>query len=190
MKIYSDLCDADLLVILKNDNEQAYEAIYKRYHSLLFIYAHKKLLDKKEAEDVVQDVLLKLWHNRQQLDERMSLPAYLYTAVRNKAFDIFAHQQVSEKYLASLADFNPAVANTDYLLRENQLKELIQREIDALPVRMREIFQLSRRDKLSNKEIAAYLDLSPHTVDTQIKRALRLLKKRLGYYFWLLYFIH
>jgi len=186
---YRELNDSDLLLLLRNSNENAYTAIYKRYHPLLLIYIHKKLLNKQESQDVVHEVLIHLWNHRSNLPENMALPAYLYSAARNKAFDIFAHRKVEEKYLTSLQNFIPMYDGTDYLLRENEIKRLIQKEIESLPPRMQEIFQLSRRDKLTNKEIAALLSLSTHTVDTQIKRALKILKGKLGPLFFLLYIV-
>lgn len=186
---YDELDEEDLWLLLKNGDKRAYTSIYERYHSLLYIYVHKKLQDKQEAQDVVQDVLIHLWKNRSSLPQSVSLPAYLYGAARNKAFDLFAHRQVQDKYVASLQNFIPTYSGTDYLLREKEIKSIIQREIEALPPRMQEIFQMSRRDRLTNKEIARLLSLSSHTVDTQIKRALKILKSKLGPYFWLLFIL-
>lgn len=183
---YEMLDDADLWLLLKRGDERAYTAIYTRYHSLLYLYVYKKLQDKQEAQDVVQEVLIHIWKNRVSLPSTISLPAYLYTAVRNKAFDIFAHRKVKDKYIASLQAFIPTYSGTDYLLRENEIRSIIQREIDALPPRMKQIFELSRKNRLTNKEIAALLSLSSHTVDTQIKRALKILKKKLGPYFFII----
>ncbi len=73
-----------------------------------------------------------------------------------------------------------AGVQTDFLIRENDLKNLIEKEIQALPPRMKEVFQLSRKDKLSHKEIANLMDISEQTVSTQIKKALRILRVRLG----------
>lgn len=186
---YSNLDDADLYLLLKEGDERAYTAIYERYHALLYIYVYKKLQVKQESQDVVHDVLVYLWKNRATLPESVSLPAYLYGAARNKAFDIFAHRKVQDKYVVSLQNFIPTYSGTDHLLRENEIKAIIQKEIDALPPRMREIFQLSRRERLTNKEIAQLLSLSTHTVDTQIKRALKVLKSRLGPYFWMMFLL-
>lgn len=186
---YSMLEDSDLCLLLRNGDEKAYTAIYERYLPLLYIYGHKKLLNKQESQDIVHEVLIHLWKNRKNLPENISLPAYLYSATRNKAFDIFAHRKVEEKYIASLQNFIPLYTGTDYLLRENEIKRLIKQEIEALPPRMQEIFQLSRRDRLTNKEIADLLSLSTHTVDTQIKRALKILKGKLGPYFYLLFIL-
>ena len=75
---------------------------------------------------------------------------------------------------------------TDFLIRENDLKTLIEKEIQALPPRMKEAFQLSRKEKLSHKEIANLMDISEQTVSTQIKKALRILRVRLGLIIYLI----
>src|SRR5690606_30825490 len=98
MSIYKKYSDSDLLQFLKNGDERVFSEIYTRYHSLLYIYAHKKLQDKQEAQDVVHDVFITLWEKRFELRIQISLANYLYTAVRNKSLDIFAHKKVEEKY--------------------------------------------------------------------------------------------
>jgi RNA polymerase sigma factor (sigma-70 family) len=116
-----------------------------------------------------------------------SLPSYLFTAVRNKALDLFSHKKVEAKYLASLQNFiEDAGVQTDFLIRENDLKNLIEKEIQSLPPRMKEAFQLSRKEKLSHKEIAHLMDISEQTVSTQIKKALRILRVRLGLIIYLI----
>lgn len=183
---YSKLTDADLIALLREDDRHAFTEIYERYHSLLYIYANKKLHDKIESQDVVQDTLITLWHKRKDFSPNVSLAAYLYAMVRNRAFDLFSRKKVEDKYLGSLQGLIMSSTPTDFLVREKDIQTLIDKEIDALPPRMRKIFTLSRKNLLTNKEIAAMLDLSPHTVDTQIKRALKVLRLRLGMIAWLL----
>lgn len=189
MDFYNKLSDADLSVLLKENDERAFTEIYERYHSLLYIYAQKKLHNKLEAQDIVQDVLVTLWNKRLDFSLKVSLASFLFTAVRNKALDVFAHRQVEEKYIVSLQGFIASNVSSDFLVRENDLKAMIEKEIQALPPRMREVFELSRKERLTNKEIAQLLDISQHTVDTQIKRALNVLRKRLGFFLWLIYVI-
>ncbi len=193
MVVYGELEDNELAEFLKRGDVGAFTEIYHRYHTLLYIYAHKKLQDKQESEDVVQEVLTMLWHKRTELTLHSSFASYLYTAVRNRSFDLFAHRKVEAKYLTSLQSFmeqNEGLSS-DSMVHEKEIKRLIEKEIQSLPPRMREIFELSRRDRLSHREIAQLLDISEHTVATQIKRALRVLRLRLGVFAWLyLFFCH
>lgn len=167
---------------LLDGDENAFIILYDRYSGPLYNYAYKKLQDKHSAEDVVHDVFMSFWHKRGVILTKAQLSSYLFSAVRNKAFDVFAHRKVKTKHLKSLQEFLELSQSSpaDFKIRKLQLDDLIQKEIQALPERMREIFILSRHEQLSHREIAEQLDISKHTVDTQIKRALRILRTRLG----------
>lgn len=181
MSCYQTLSDRELTTLLQEGDEKAFTEIFERYHSLLYIYAHKKLNNKQEAQDIIQEVLTTLWTRRSDFFMQTSLSSYLFTAVRNKALDLFSHKKVEAKYLTSLQNFiDDAGIQTDFLIRENDLKNLIEKEIQSLPPRMKEVFQLSRKGRLTHKEIANLLDISEQTVSTQIKKALRILRVRLG----------
>lgn len=187
MSSYQTLSDRELATLLKEGDEKAFAEIYERYYSLLYIYAHKKLHSKQEAQDIIQEVLTSLWNRRFEFSMQTSLPSYLFTSVRNKALDLFSHKKVEARYFSSLQNFiEDAGIHTDYLIRENDLKTLIEKEIQALPPRMREVFRLSRKNKLSHKEIANLMAISEQTVSTQIKKALRILRVRLGLIIYLL----
>jgi len=180
MKVYADFSDNELAHLLKEGRPQALTEIYNRYNSLLYIYAYKKLGDKSEAEDVVQEIFVRLWKNHKLFSLKSTLASYLYRSVRNRSLDIFAHKKIKSSYIASLQVFiDNQTATTDFLIREKDISGLVDREIKSLPPRMREIFILSRKEHLSHKQIAQKLNISPETVDKQIKRALRVLRIRL-----------
>lgn len=185
MAPYSSLTDQGLSNLLKSGNEAAFRELFDRYDRLLFIYAYKKLQDQEEAKDVVQDTFIALWNNRQALELNASLAAYLYTSVRNRALNLFRGKSVSNRYIASLQHLLDHTDTTDHLIRERDIATLIEREIAALPPKMREVFELRRKEYLSNKEIALRLDISEQTVATHIKRALKVLRVRLGLLAWL-----
>lgn len=181
MSAYQRYTDQELSSLLSQGDDMAYTEIYERYHSLLYIYANKKLYNRQESEDIVQDVLITLWNKRFEFRLERSLASYLFTAVRNRALDLFSHKQVESRYVDSLQNFiDDAGISADFLIREHDLKVMIEREIDALPPRMREVFILSRRNFLSYKEIAVAMDISEQTVSNQIKKALRVLRIRLS----------
>lgn len=181
MVSYQELSDQDLSELLKSNDKKAFTEIYERYHSLLYIYAHKKLNNNLEARDIVQDTLMNVWNRRATLSICGTLRSYLFTSVRNRILDIFSHQKVEEKYMDSLRNLMLTSSPSDYMIREKELSTMIEFEINALPPRMREIFILSRREWLSNSDIASKLDISQHTVETQMKRALRQLRLKLGH---------
>ncbi len=181
MGVYRSYSDSELAYLLTQGDERAFTEIYNRFYGLLFIHASKRLNDEEEAKDVLHQLFESLWVKRERVASDGNLSAYLYTAVRNRVLDVFAHQQVENKYVVSLQDYiDQDHVLTDYMVREKQMARLIEQEIDALPPKMREIFILSRKENKSHKEIALELGLSELTVKTQVKKALRILRSRLG----------
>lgn len=176
----SKLPDIDLIRLLKDDNRTAYAAIFERYNALLFSHAYRKLNDKDDAKDLIQDIFANLWVKRHQLEIKSSLEAYLFTAIRNKFYDIVSHRKVEDVYRLSISDFmEPGNQVTDHLIREKQFQQIIEEEIQALPPRMRLVFEMSRKQHLSHQEIADQLGISKQTVTDQVKKALKILKPRL-----------
>lgn len=187
MKLYHAYNDFDLAELLSAGDEKAFAEIFNRYNQKLFIYAFNRLHNEEEAKDVVQDIFVNLWNKRSGYALNTTLTGYLYTSVRNKAFDLFAHKKIESKYVDSLQHFiSLENSSTDYLVREKEISGLVEREIMALPVKMREVFELSRKEHLSHKQIAEKLNLSEHTVSKQIKKALKILRVRLGLVIYLL----
>src|SRR5690606_33478835 len=143
----------------------------------LYVHAYKRLRDREESRDVIQEIFAVLWEKRGQIVPRGHLSGYLYTAVRNRIFNIVAHKQVANTHLQSLQAFiHRGECQTDHLVREKEFRAIIDEEIAALPDKMQEIFELSRTKYLSHKEIASELKLSEHTVKKQINNALRILR--------------
>lgn len=178
---YSTCFDQELVFLLKEGDDAAFREIYLRYDKLLLIYAYKKLRSREEAKDLVQDVFTWLWNNRTDFSLNTTLSGYLYKAVLNRIFDVVKHKGIIRKYVDSGKHYiEVSNADTDYLIREKDITLLIEKEILAMPPKMREIYTLKKKYFLSTKEIAAELSLSEHTVSTQMKRALRHLKVKLG----------
>ena len=173
--------------MLSAGSHAAFGEIFNRYDRLLYIYAYKKLEDKDEAKDLVQEVFTALWDHREKIDIKESLSSYLYTALRNKALNLFRDRNINARYLSSLAGFmSMTIETTDHLAREANINAIIEKEIDSLPEKMREVFRLRRNECLSNKEIALRLGISEQTVATHIKRALKTLRVKLGLILYLI----
>lgn len=178
---YSSLSDAELTTLLKSGDALAYTVIYNKYFDPLYIQACNKLKHKEEAQDIIHELFAHLWNKRDELVIKSNLASYLYTSVRNRILDNISHQQVESKYANSLQNFiNEGYCITDHLIRERQLATLIEKGISDLPPKMREVFELSRKQKLSHKEIAQQLNLSEQTVKKQVNNALKILRVKLG----------
>ncbi|WEK17645.1 MAG: sigma-70 family RNA polymerase sigma factor [Candidatus Pedobacter colombiensis] len=180
-------CDADLVALLREGDECAFTEIYQRYFQLLYTYAYKKLRDQDLVRDILHDFFASLWGNRDTIPAINNLSAYFFTVINRKLIDHFLHEQVAAKYVGSFAAFaENEEAKTDHLIREKQMIAAIEVEIQALPPRMREAFELSRNQHLSHKEIGCRMDISEKTVDRQISNALNILKGRLTALVWLM----
>jgi len=180
------LSDIELIALLRNGDQSAYTVIYRRYFKLLYLHAFRKLGHEENAKDVIQEIFTVLWVKREDI-AHINLAAYLYTSVRNRVIDLYSREQVVGKYHQSILKFAETYnETTDHLIRERDMSSLIEKEIQALPPRMREIFELSRNENLSHKEIAEQLNISEHTVATQMTRALKTLRVKLGIFTFIL----
>ena len=181
MEDYSKYKDADLAALLRSGNDAVFKEIYERYSQLLYLFAYNKLRDENEAMDVVHDVFAWLLANKENFAIKTSISSYLYKSVLNKIFDIFRHQATIKKYIEQGDHFIEIdSAETDYLIREKDIAEMIEKEIAAMPPKMREVYQLKFKAYLSAKEIAERLNISENTVNTHLKRAIKQMRDNLG----------
>lgn len=188
MKDYTNYNDTELITLLAKGDDRAFREIYNRYNQLLYIFAFRKLKDDKEAQDVVHDVFAWLLERGQQLELKTSLSSYLYKAVLHKIFDIFRKQNTFQRYINEGKHYIDLESQeTDFLIREKQVTELIEKEISAMPPRMREVYELKYKHYLNNEQIGTKLNISPQTVKTHLKHANRHLKNRLGLVTYILY---
>ncbi|PTS99574.1 RNA polymerase subunit sigma-70 [Pedobacter sp. HMWF019] len=186
MAPYTTLSDADLTVLLKQQDQRAYTVIYERYWALLFRHAGRMLKDDEQAADVIQDLFTVMWTNAETLEINTSLASYLYTSLRNRILKLIRREKVQINYLVTLPDFEKEGHNiTDEILREKELQIQIEREIEMLPPKMREIFELSRNAHMSYKQIAEEINIAEGTVKKQVYNALKILRTRLGMTFFM-----
>ncbi len=188
MAAYVKFPDKTLVALVRTGDEQAFAEIYTRYGTLLYSHIYNKLREQQEAEDLVQDIFYALWAHHDELPALENLPGYLFNAARYKIADHLAKLDVRHRHLQSLQDYiakEPELA--DHLVRRKQLEKLVEDEIAAMPARMQEIFRLSRYDELSHKEIAEKLGISVLTVKDQVKKALRIIRGKLGLFLFLCY---
>ena len=187
MAFLNAVSDIELFDLLKSGDHAAYEEIYNRYYATLYIHAFKRLQEREECRDIIQELFTNLWLKREEIDLNGQLSGYLYTSVRNRIFDLLARKKLKSAYVVSIQEF--ALSNqvtTDHRVRQNMLIAIIDREIQALPPRTREIFELSRKGHFTHKEIAEQLDISEQTVKSTVNNALRVLRVKLGTMFTLL----
>src|SRR5690554_5368543 len=105
MTAYSRYSDEEILQFLKNGDHRAYTEIYDRYSGHLYIFAYKRLKNREESKDLIHELFLKLWTDREMIAGRYNLIAYLYASLRNRILNLIAHQKVSTKYIESFNQY-------------------------------------------------------------------------------------
>lgn len=173
--------DAEVLLRLKEGDESAFDAVYWKYSSWVFNFIHSLLYDKSLAEDLTQTVFLKIWEKRATIDPELLFDSYLFAIARNLVYKETENRLRAEQLATSLQRIP---FETDSLTEDNidadSLRAYIDDLIEQLPPSRKHIFQLSRRQHLSNKEIASQLSISEKTVESQLYRALGFLKQKLS----------
>ncbi|QHL89333.1 RNA polymerase sigma-70 factor [Nibribacter ruber] len=166
------------------------EKLFKEYYGLLCRTALRFTKDTEAAEDLVQEVFCKIWQNREVLEVTTSYKAYLVRSVTNQSLNYLEKQ----KRLVLTEDTSPFEeafsANTTMdLLEGAEMETKVQQALAALPPQCRLIFEMSRFEELTYKEIAETLEISPKTVENQMGKALRILRERLLGLLVLFYFL-
>ena len=169
---------------VKIGDQKAFNLLFSIFFARLNDFAKRVVKDDAISQDIVQDVFVKVWENKAEI-ESLHLEAYLFRLVRNRCIDYIKHLkvvnnrmhdiQISSKYEELYRiDF---IGNEPYLLIEQELKSKIEKTIQGLPDRCREVFMLSRMDGLKNKEIAEKLDINIKNVERHLNRALQSFRK-------------
>ena len=175
--------EQDLLRRLREGDSDAFERIYKAYHYRLIGHLIRLLKSTDLAQEVVQDTFVALWDNRSKLQVENSIMPYLYRVASNKSFNLFRKAAHDQKYRAYLYPILEAgYEQIESRLFQKEQREILQNIIDKMPERQRQIFIRCKLDGKTYEEVAAELQLSIHTVHTQIKRANQLIKETLIQY--------
>ena len=179
--VYSNLPDTTLTSLLQKGDQIAFTETYNRHWKLIYAHVYKMLRDEDESKDVVQEVFGNLWIKAATIKSNLNIAGLLYTAARNKVFDLIEKNKVRSDYIGEIASFvsDPSNEKID-AIDEKRILEILEREIQKLPPKMKEIFELSRKDDLSHKEIAAKLNISEQTVKKQVQNALKAIKPKLN----------
>ncbi len=175
MALYSKYSDESLALHLKSGEKGAFDEIYERYWDKLFVTAMYRLGNAQEAEDIVQDIMFKLWQNRSILSIQTTLGTYLAVAVKYEVINRLARQKRHEVYKL-FADISEADHSTEHLLDLSALQERLSVLVNKLPEKCRMAFTLSREHGYSQKKIAEFMEISENTVESHLKKAIRELR--------------
>lgn len=162
-------------------DENAFSTLFKDYYKRLYVFAARFVKDPESAENIVQDVFVKLWINKKEINITRSIKAYLYTTVKNQSLNYLEQNRRLISIDDSLNLPEPEIDSPEENIIKNENFKAIHDAIEELPVKCRRIYLMKKYDDLSYKEISEVLGISINTVKTQMKRALKSLSEKLKY---------
>jgi RNA polymerase sigma-70 factor, Bacteroides expansion family 1 len=180
MKSLREFRDEELIPLLIKGSREAFECIYKRYWGILYSQALRLLRDEDDAKDVVQDLFVALYANERKIQPDTRIATYLYVALRHRVINRIQQRKVRSDYLDTLSNYPEPQGETIISnITEKEIKQVMDDEIDRMPPKMQQAFELSRKEYLSNREIAQQLDIQESTVKSHVNNALKLIRIRL-----------
>jgi RNA polymerase sigma-70 factor (family 1) len=173
--------DNELIALMIQDNEEAFTLLYKRYWKRMLYKAVSKLQSDIDAEEVVQDAFIDLWNNRKRLQINHSFHTYIAAVVRYKILaKLAANQKVVHLAVEDIQQYTIADHSTQDWLNFEDLQAEIESYVKELPDKCQLVFRMSREQGMTDKQIAAELDLSQKTVEAHISKALKTLRASMG----------
>ena len=175
-----DFNNNDVLIeSLKNGDERAYAFLIDSYHHKLCVYANSLVKNIYSAEDIVQNVFIKVWEQRERLKSDHAIKSFLYKLVYNEFIDLYRKNQSLFSLEKSYYDALNSIVLEDDSESLQRVINVVNKEIQSLPPKCKEVFILSKKEGLTNIEIAEHLDISIKTVEAQITKAFSILRSSL-----------
>lgn len=169
--------DIELVNLLTQDNEAAFSELYIRNKDKLYYFCLNLLKSKEDANDIVQEIFTRIWESRNFINPDLSFSSFLYTIARNRILNYFRSVDIDLKVKSILAQRDPVeedIIESNLIYTEYQ--KILKGAIEALPPQRKKIFNMSREDNMTHKEIAAQLGISVNTVQEHISESLRFIK--------------
>ena len=173
----------NIIADIKRGNKQAFKKLFDDYYPILCVFSNHYIEDKEVCKDIAQDVLLAYWERKEDFNDILKVKSFLYTVTRNEIFNLFKHQKVEQEYEDKImkAQLIGDLCDEDTSLLENlyykEVLLLVKMALDQLPPKRRQIFEMSRFEGLSHKEIAEKLQIPLRTVEDHIYKTLTELRK-------------
>ena len=162
-----------------NGEGETFEMLFKAHFKSLYGYAYTIIKDEMAAEEMVQNVFLKIWEKKGGLNIQSPALAYLYKSVYHESLNYLKHQKVKAAYQAHTTYQMKNQADHASKIMLSELEQQINKALDELPEQCRTIFQMSRFEELKYQEIADRLGLSIKTVENQMGKALKIMRLKL-----------
>jgi RNA polymerase sigma-70 factor (ECF subfamily) len=172
--------ERELLDRLRQGDPDAFDAIFRAHYPAAVAVAERIAGERAVAEEVAQDVMLELWRRRDTVSVDESLRAYIVRAARNRALNHLRHERMKVRTAPHARGETVTQPDAPARLAEEEIDDAVRAAVGALPERCREVFELSRGQGLRYAEIAGVMGISVKTVEAQMGKALRMLRKRLA----------
>lgn len=185
MQVVMETGNKESLLIerIREGDEYAFEIAFLKYYTPLCHYVWKYVRSKALAEEIVQDVFASIWETRSNLSTDGHLRGLLYEASRNRALNYIKHQRIVDRYLSEARQRdNSSIVIPDLDEENDGFIHAAKEAIDNLPTKARHVYKLNQEEGLTYTEIADYLGISVKTVESQIRRSLRILRECLSEY--------
>lgn len=168
---------------VKQGDRKAFKKLFLRFYDPLCQFSWQFTRSRHISEELVQEVFLAVWKSRETLDPQKDIKSFLYQSVRNKALNHIKHERLAEEYNSKIEWLSPAPVTQHHNHgEESKFVQAAQEAIESLPDRSRQIYKLSRKDGLTYQEISTVLGISVKTVESQMSRALKILRESLSQY--------
>ncbi len=182
MKCKTIHINSRILRLLQEGDENAFEQIFHFYYNQVYTFVLNTLYNTTFAEDITQTVFITLWEKRDTIDPETNIEPLLYTIARNHVYRQTEQLLRRFKYEQTQKENIPAEYSAEEDVNNLFLEKILSELIEKLPSERRKVFLLSRKEHLSNKNIADRLHISEKTVETQIRRSLIFLKDKMKQY--------
>ena len=172
-----------LLARIAAGDEAAFRQVYVYFYKRLYQFAYALVKTREPAEEIVEDVFVRVWQQRETVISIQNLRVYLYAAVKNSALNYLsqkARQSITEPFDHIHIGVEGSAGTPEQILITAEMHQKIQRAVEALPPRCKMIFKLVREDGLKYKEIAAILNISVNTIDAQMAIAVKKITAAIG----------
>lgn len=170
--------DKSLFSKIAEGNKQAFDMLFRKYYTQLVRFAMGYLHDGPAAEEMVQEVFVRIWENAPRIEIETSILAYLYTSVRNQSLNFIKHENVKKKYEQEQSVVvDPDKDDFEEKVNVKFFKQILAMAVGSLPEKCREIFEMAKFEGLTYDEIAEYLQVSVKTVENQMGIALKKLRE-------------
>ena len=182
--MYKKYTDEELVELLKQGKDRAFDELYFRYRDLLVRFVYVRMKSVPVSEEIVQEVFTTIWERRKTLVIQKKFSAYMYTSVRYVTLDYIKSNTLTDQFIKEVFDRNTIIESsnntTEEAIYHDELQELVDKAASLLPKKAKEVFILSRIKQYTNKEIAEELNVSHETVKYHISYALKFMRSYLG----------